>query len=49
MTAEDLEQLAWLEHGFAVQVIEVESPVFAIDTPDQLAAARTRLYEEPHA
>lgn len=39
-TSEDLEQLAWLENGFSIRVIEVDEPVIAIDTPEQLAAAR---------
>jgi CMP-2-keto-3-deoxyoctulosonic acid synthetase len=48
-TAEDLEQLAWLENGLPIRVIEVSEPVFAIDTPDQLRAARNRFPEESHA
>jgi CMP-2-keto-3-deoxyoctulosonic acid synthetase len=53
MTAEDLEQLAWLEHGRSIHVIPIDVPVFAIDTPDQLAAAQrmagARFPEESHA
>jgi 3-deoxy-manno-octulosonate cytidylyltransferase (CMP-KDO synthetase) len=39
-TAEDLEQLAWLEAGHSIDVARVDRATLSIDTPDDLARAR---------
>ena len=39
-TAERLEQLRWLEHGYAVQVDITDMDSAGIDTPEQLATLR---------
>jgi len=41
---ENLEQLNWLENGFAIEIIECDSPWSGIDTPEELErfAARWR-------
>ena len=36
--AESLEQLRWLESGYRIRLVEVESASVGIDTPDDLAA-----------
>ncbi len=41
--AESLEQLRWLEAGYAIQVQQVEGTGMGIDTPEDLAAAEAWL------
>ena len=41
--AESLEQLRWLEAGYAIQTAVTELDAFGIDTPDDVARARQRL------
>ena len=40
--SESLEQLRWLYHGHRIRVVQVSELPLAIDSPDDLAAARTR-------
>ncbi len=46
--AEDLEQLAWLEAGWPIQVCPAAAPTLSIDTPADLALAHRLLAEEAH-
>lgn len=41
--SESLEQLRWLENGYAIRVVETESANIGIDTPEDLAEAERRL------
>lgn len=41
-TAENLEQLRWLQAGFCIKVAQVESSNIGIDTPEDLAEANRR-------
>lgn len=41
--AESLEQLRWLEHGYAIQTAITELDAFGIDTPADVERARARL------
>lgn len=41
--SESLEQLRWLENGYAIQVRETESANIGIDTPEDLAEAERQL------
>ena len=45
--AEALEQLTWLWAGWRIAVVETDSFVHGIDTPEDLAAARQRLAGRP--
>ncbi|MCB0736411.1 MAG: 3-deoxy-manno-octulosonate cytidylyltransferase [Bacteroidetes bacterium] len=44
--AESLEQLAWLENGFNIQVVETDKECFSIDTPQDLEKARTYIKQQ---
>jgi len=48
--AENLEQLNWLENGFAIEIIKCDSPWSGIDTPEELEqfAARWAGSYSPH-
>lgn len=43
--AESLEQLRWLEHGFAIRTVVTELDAFGIDTPADVERARLRLQQ----
>lgn len=41
--AESLEQLAWMENGYRIKVLETDKECFSIDTPEDLEKARQQL------
>lgn len=45
--AEDLEQLAWLEAGWRIAVVDAPRATLSVDTPADLAAARSLLATLP--
>lgn len=45
-TAEDLEQLAWLEAGWPIAVVDAARPSLSIDTPADLARAQQIMADE---
>jgi len=48
-THEKLEQLRALEHGYRIKVIETKFETVGVDTPEDLALARTLLEKEQNA